>query len=84
MITIEDEENFEDGDCKRLMECIEEQINDNLGTVMLFSVISTAQEWLNVQWDRIKLQREERIAKKLQEEEEAELVCTTNCNEIIL
>lgn len=51
-----------------------EQINENLGMVMVFTLVSTAQEWLNVQWDKVKLRREETAAQKLKEEEEAEMV----------
>ena len=49
-------------------------MNENLGIVMVFTLVSAAQEWLNVQWDKIKLNREENDAKKLREEEEAEQV----------
>lgn len=52
---------------------------------MVFTLVSAAQEWLNVQWDRIKLNREESAAKKLKELEEAERVQYTwssgICNE---
>ncbi|KAL7289231.1 hypothetical protein TKK_0017169 [Trichogramma kaykai] len=72
LVTIEDEENFREGDKDRLMEFLQEQIKDNLGTVVVFTLVSAAQEWLNVQWDQIKVDREEHAAKKLIEEEEAE------------
>lgn len=49
-------------------------MNENLGMVMVFTLVSAAQEWLNVQWDKIKLNREECEAQKLREEEEAERV----------
>lgn len=49
-------------------------MNENLGMVMVFTLVSTAQEWLNVQWDRIKFNREEFAARKRKEEEEAERV----------
>lgn len=74
IVSIEDEENFEEGDAAKLMEYLKEQINENLGTVMVFTLVSAAQEWLNVQWDTTKLNREENAAKKLKEEEEAEQV----------
>ncbi|XP_015603863.1 RWD domain-containing protein 1 [Cephus cinctus] len=72
-IFIEEQENFEEGDEKKLKDHLAEQINENLGMVMVFTLVSAAQEWLNVQWDRVKLQREEKAARKLREEEEAEL-----------
>lgn len=74
VVIIEDEENFEEGDAEKLMQHLEEQMNENLGTVMVFTLVSAAQEWLNVQWDQTKLNREENEAKKLIEEEEAERV----------
>lgn len=49
-------------------------MEENLGMVMVFTLVSAAQEWLNVQWDKIKLHRQEFAAKKLIEEEEAERV----------
>ncbi|XP_034179930.1 RWD domain-containing protein 1 isoform X1 [Osmia lignaria lignaria] len=72
LISIEDQENFEEGDDEKLKEHLTEQMNENLGMVMVFTLVSAAQEWLNVQWDKIKLNREESAAKKLKELEEAE------------
>ncbi|KAK0161247.1 hypothetical protein PV327_009738 [Microctonus hyperodae] len=72
LIEIEDTENFEDGDIEKLREHLTEQMNENMGMVMVFTLVSAAQEWLNVQWDRIKLHREKAAAKQLIEEEEAE------------
>lgn len=74
IISIEEPENFEEGDIEKLMEDLEENMKENLGIVMVFTLVSTAQEWLNVQWDRIKLSREENAAKQLIEDEEAERV----------
>jgi len=72
IVQIEEPENFEDGDEARLKEHLAEQMEENLGMVMVFTLVSAAQEWLNVQWDRIKLHREESAAKIMIEEEEAE------------
>jgi len=69
-----EQENFEDGDDEKLKVHLLEQMNENLGMVMVFTLVSAAQEWLNVQWDKIKLKREETAAQKLREEEEAERV----------
>lgn len=41
---------------------------------MVFSVVSCAQEWLNVKWDEFKTEKENRAAEKLRELEEAEQV----------
>lgn len=72
-INIEDTENFEDGNDEELHAHLLEQMNENLGIVMVFTLVSAAQEWLNVQWDKVKLHREENAAKKLKAEEEAEM-----------
>ncbi|XP_039303209.1 RWD domain-containing protein 1-like [Solenopsis invicta] len=45
---------------------------ENLGMVMVFTMVSAAQEWLNVQWDKINLRREKTAAQKLKEEKDAE------------
>lgn len=73
-MSIDEQENFEDGDDERLKEHLAEQMNENLGMVMGFTLVSAAQEWLNVQWDKIKLKRKETAAQKRKEEEEAERV----------
>ncbi|XP_071626856.1 RWD domain-containing protein 1 isoform X2 [Temnothorax longispinosus] len=72
VISISEQENLEDGDDEKLKAHLAEQMSENLGMVMVFTLVSAAQEWLNVQWDRIKLRREETAAKKQKEEEEAE------------
>lgn len=41
---------------------------------MIFSLVSSAQEWLNVKWDEFKKEEENREQKKLKELEEAEQV----------
>jgi hypothetical protein len=74
IVSIEEAENFEEYDIEKLMAHLQEEIHENLGTVMVFTLVSAAQEWLNVQWDRAKLNREENAARKLKEEEEAERV----------
>lgn len=53
------------------------QGKENLGMVMVFTLVSAGQEWLNEKWDRIKKEKEERVLAKLKADEEAELVCTT-------
>lgn len=41
---------------------------------MIFSVVSSAQEWLNVKWDDFKREEDNRAALKLKELEDAEQV----------
>ncbi|XP_015180931.1 PREDICTED: RWD domain-containing protein 1 [Polistes dominula] len=72
VVSIQDPENFEESSAEELTKHLIEQINENLGMVMVFTLVSAAQEWMNVQWDKIKLHREEYAALKLKEEEEAE------------
>jgi len=74
LISITEQENFENGDDEKLKAHLTEQMSENLGMVMVFTLVSAAQEWLNVQWDKIKVRREETAAKKQKEEEEAERV----------
>lgn len=67
-------ENFEKNYVDVLLEYLNEQIKENLGMVMIFTLVSSAQEWLNEKWDEIKKQRDEEVLKKQKEEEEAERV----------
>lgn len=41
---------------------------------MIFSLVSSAQEWLNVKWDDFKKEEEARVQQKQKEIEEAEQV----------
>lgn len=50
---------------------------------MIFSLVSSAQEWLNVQWDNFKKEEENRIMEKQKELEEAEQVSITKENSLI-
>ncbi|KAL3280346.1 hypothetical protein HHI36_017835 [Cryptolaemus montrouzieri] len=72
LIEIENCVNFLDDNESELTAFLETQVQDNLGMVMVFTLASSAQEWLSVKWENVRKEREERIAKKLHEEEEAE------------
>lgn len=50
------------------------KITENLGIEMIFSLVSSAQEWLNLRWDEFKAGEEDRAQAKLKEFEEAERV----------
>lgn len=50
------------------------QINENLGTEMVFSLVSSAQEWLNVKWDDFKKEQQSHELEKQKQLEEAERV----------
>lgn len=73
IIEIENPENFEEDYETNLLDYLDEQIKENLGMVMIFTIVSAAQEWLNVKWEETKKEKEERAALKLKQEEEAEL-----------
>lgn len=72
-VEICDAENFEEEDETLLKEHIVQQAEDNIGTVMIFTLVSSAQEWLNTKWDEIRKTREEAAIKKEKEAEEAEM-----------
>lgn len=71
-VEICDSENFEEEDEALLKEHIIQQAQENLGTVMIFTLVSSAQEWLNTKWDEIRKRREEYAVLKQREAEEAE------------
>lgn len=50
------------------------QANENLGMVMVFTLVSAGQEWLNVRWEEMRNERDESLLRKQEEEEEAERV----------
>lgn len=72
LVEIEDPNNFEDDFEEKLLEHVKETINDSLGLEMIFSLVSSAQEWLNVKWDDFKREEETRAQRKLKELEEVE------------
>ncbi|XP_014284167.1 RWD domain-containing protein 1 [Halyomorpha halys] len=72
IIDIETEEDFEFFEPEELKNHIIEQANENLGMVMIFTLVSVAQEWVNEKNDLAKITKVEREEKKKLEEEEAE------------
>lgn len=71
-VEIEDQINFEDNHEKMLLEHLHKTIEENIGMEMIFSLVSSAQEFLNERWDDHKRDLEEAKAQKLREQEEAE------------
>ncbi|XP_053566859.1 RWD domain-containing protein 1 [Bombina bombina] len=69
------QENLEDGDASDLLSLLEQQAEENLGMVMIFTLVSAVQERLNEIVDLIKNRQEEEKLKKEKEAEEAEKVC---------
>lgn len=72
LVEIEDPENFRDGYEGGLLEHIQETIQENLGIEMIFSLVSSAQEWLNCKYDELKneAENEKLEAKRRLDEEE--------------
>uniref|UniRef100_A0A2M4BY75 Putative rwd domain-containing protein 1 n=1 Tax=Anopheles marajoara TaxID=58244 RepID=A0A2M4BY75_9DIPT len=72
LVEIEEPENFQDGYEQELLEHIHKTIEENLGIEMIFSLVSSAQEWLNVKYDELKNAAEsakEEAKRKVDEEE---------------
>lgn len=70
-IELEEADQLEENK-SNLLSYLDEQIKENMGMVMIFTIVSAAQEWLNVRWEEIHREQEEAVAKKLKAEEEAE------------
>lgn len=68
------QENIEDEDARAIISCLDQQVEENLGMVMIFTLVSAIQEKLNEIVDQIKTRREEEKVKKEKEAEEAEKV----------
>lgn len=69
MVEIEDDENFSDNCESQLLAHIDTVIEENAGIEMVFPIVSSAQEWLNVKWDRHQEEEEQALeeAKHAQE-----------------
>lgn len=69
VVEIEDDENFS-GNCEsQLLEHIGTVIAENMGIEMVFPIVSSAQEWLNVKWDKHQEEEEEQKEAAKREEE---------------
>lgn len=72
LVEIEDPVNFQEDYEGRLIGHIEETVAEHLGMEMIFSLVSSAQEWLNQRWDDVKREEELSRERRLREEEERE------------
>uniref|UniRef100_A0A0V0GBZ6 RWD domain-containing protein n=1 Tax=Triatoma dimidiata TaxID=72491 RepID=A0A0V0GBZ6_TRIDM len=71
IIDIEDVENLEPEDMEELKDHLLQQAQENIGMVMIFTLVSAAQEWINLKSDDVRIQKIKREEeKKLREEEE--------------
>ncbi|EHB09226.1 RWD domain-containing protein 1 [Heterocephalus glaber] len=66
------QENLEDNDVIEILKLLALQAEENLGMVMIFTLVTAVQEKLNEIVDQIKTRREEEKKLKEKEEEEAE------------
>ncbi|KAJ0066229.1 hypothetical protein NL108_004110, partial [Boleophthalmus pectinirostris] len=71
---IQSQENLEDGDVEEILALLQQQAEENLGMVMIFTLVTAVQEKLNEIVDAIKTRREEEKLRKEKEAEEAEKV----------
>ncbi|KAI1885544.1 hypothetical protein AGOR_G00204880 [Albula goreensis] len=66
------QENLEDSDADDILGLLKQQAEENLGMVMIFTLVTAVQEKLNEIVDQIKNRREEEKRRKEKEAEEAE------------
>ncbi|RXN31669.1 RWD domain-containing 1 [Labeo rohita] len=66
------QENLEDSDAEDVLTLLKQQAEENLGMVMIFTLVTAVQEKLNEIIDQIKSRREEEKLRKEREAEEAE------------
>ncbi|XP_054879178.1 RWD domain-containing protein 1 [Poeciliopsis prolifica] len=68
------QENLEDGDLENILTLLKQQAEENLGMVMIFTLVTAVQEKLNEIVDAMKNRQEEEKLRKEKEAEEAEKV----------
>lgn len=66
------QENLEDSDAEDILSLLQQQAEENLGMVMIFTLVTAVQEKLNEIVDQIKSRQEEEKRRKEKEAEEAE------------
>uniref|UniRef100_A0A8C9ZUB7 RWD domain-containing protein 1 n=1 Tax=Sander lucioperca TaxID=283035 RepID=A0A8C9ZUB7_SANLU len=71
---IHSQENLEDSDAEDILTLLQQQADENLGMVMIFTLVTAVQEKLNEMVDVKKNRREEEARRKEAEAEEAEKV----------
>ncbi|XP_077295206.1 RWD domain-containing protein 1 isoform X2 [Arctopsyche grandis] len=73
LLLLEETQNLDDEDQQRLVDHLMSMAEENLGMVMIFTLVAAAQEWLDNKSDELKKVKEEGALKKLRAEEEAEM-----------
>nr|ACQ58752.1 RWD domain-containing protein 1 [Anoplopoma fimbria] len=71
---IHSQDNLEDSDVEDILTLLQQQAEENLGMVMIFTLVTAVQEKLNEIVDLMKNRREEEKRRKEEEAEEAEKV----------
>ncbi|XP_012680049.1 RWD domain-containing protein 1 [Clupea harengus] len=66
------QENLEDPDAEDVLKLLQQQAEENLGMVMIFTLVTAVQEKLNEIVDQIKIRQEEEQKRQERETEEAE------------
>ncbi|KAJ7344538.1 hypothetical protein JRQ81_000488 [Phrynocephalus forsythii] len=69
------QENLEDNDIPDIQKLLQEQVEENLGMIMIFTLVLAIQDKLNEIVDQINTRREEEKKQKEKEAEEAEKQC---------
>ncbi|XP_072317209.1 RWD domain-containing protein 1 [Eucyclogobius newberryi] len=69
---IQSQENLEDRDVEEILTLLQQQAEENLGMVMIFTLVTAVQEKLNEIVDAMKTRREEEKQRREREAEEAE------------
>jgi len=69
-IDVEDYVNIDEDVCDSLKRVLKEEAENNVGMVMIFTLVSAAQEWLNVKLEESVKQKQE-ASERLQREQEA-------------
>ncbi|XP_014251888.1 RWD domain-containing protein 1 [Cimex lectularius] len=71
IIDIEDFDNIEEDETEELLNFVVQQAKDNLGMAMVFTLVSSVQEWINLKCEiRAEQNKLEKERKKKEEEEE--------------
>lgn len=73
IIDVEDIENLDESNLNELKEFLEQQALENLGMVMIFTLVSAAQDWANSLSDDMRLVRQKKEEENKRREEEEEL-----------
>lgn len=72
VVEVDEPVNFQEDYEQRMLEHLKSTIEENIGMEMIFTLVSTAQEWLNERWDDFKKAEEDERERRLLEAEEAE------------